>query len=72
MTRLDSYPLPCIEDCVDQVGSAKFVSKFDLIKGYWQVPLTPRVSEIASFTTHTGLYSHTAESAEWPTGSQMN
>lgn len=34
----DSFPLPRIEDCVDQVGSAQFVSKFDLLKGYWQVP----------------------------------
>ena len=25
---------------VDRVGNAKFVSKFDLLKGYWQVPLS--------------------------------
>lgn len=38
----DAYPLPRVEDCVDRVGSAQFVSKFDLLKGYWQVPLTER------------------------------
>ena len=30
VTKPDSFPLPRMEDCVDQVGAAKFVSKFDL------------------------------------------
>ena len=33
ITKPDSYPLPYMEDCVDQVGTVKFVSKFDLFKG---------------------------------------
>lgn len=36
----DCYPLPRNEDYIDQVGGAKFVTKLDLLKGYWQVPLT--------------------------------
>ncbi|KAJ8334441.1 hypothetical protein SKAU_G00400800, partial [Synaphobranchus kaupii] len=40
VTKPDSYPLPHMEDCIDQVGSAKYVSKFNLLKGYWQLPLT--------------------------------
>lgn len=40
ITKPDAFPLPRVEDCVDQVGAAKFVGKFDLLKGYWQVPLT--------------------------------
>uniref|UniRef100_A0A8C5DBJ5 Gypsy retrotransposon integrase-like protein 1 n=1 Tax=Gouania willdenowi TaxID=441366 RepID=A0A8C5DBJ5_GOUWI len=51
VTKADSYPLPRMEDCVDRVGSAKFVTKLDLLKGYWQVPLTPRASEISAFVT---------------------
>ncbi|XDV19793.1 hypothetical protein PO909_025203 [Leuciscus waleckii] len=35
-----------MEDCVDQVGASKFVSKLDLLKGYWQVPLTTRAREL--------------------------
>lgn len=38
------------------MGSAKYVSKFDLLKGYWQVPLTKRAQEIAAFITPSGLY----------------
>ncbi len=51
VTVPDCYPLPRMEDCVDSVGSAKFVSKLDLLKGYWQVPLTPRASDISAFVT---------------------
>lgn len=56
VTKADLFPLPRMEDCIDQVGSAKFVSKFDLLKGYWQVPLTKRAREIAAFVTPSGLY----------------
>lgn len=59
VTKPDSFPLPRIDDCIDQVGAAKFISRFDLLKGYWQVPLSKRAREIAAFTTPTGLYSYT-------------
>ncbi|XP_067261173.1 uncharacterized protein [Chanodichthys erythropterus] len=51
VTVPDSFPLPLMEDCVDNLGSAKFVSKLDLLKGYWQVPLTARASDISAFVT---------------------
>ena len=57
VTKPDAYPLPRMEDCIDQVGSAQFVSKFDLLKGYWQVPLSPRAKKISAFKTPSGLYS---------------
>lgn len=60
VTKPDSFPLPWMEDCVDQVGVAKCVSKFDLLKGYWQVSLSKRAREICAFQTPSGLYSYTA------------
>ncbi|KAL1251972.1 hypothetical protein QQF64_019768 [Cirrhinus molitorella] len=62
ITKPDAFPLPRMDDCVDQVGSAKYVSKFDLLKGYWQVPLTPRAQEITAFITSSGLYSYSVMS----------
>lgn len=44
---------------MDQVGSAKFVSKFELLKGYWQDSLSPRAKQISAFVTSSGLYSYT-------------
>lgn len=32
----DCYPLPRTEDCADWVGGgARYVTKLDLLKGYW-------------------------------------
>lgn len=44
---------------MDQVGAARYVSTFDLLKGYWQVPLTPRTQEISASITPSGLFSYT-------------
>ncbi len=49
VTKPDSFPLPRMEDCVDRVGLAKYVTTLDLLKGYWQVPLSQRASEISAF-----------------------
>lgn len=56
LTRTDSFPLPHVDDCIDQVGQAKFISKIDLMKGYWQVPLTPRAQDISCFVTSRGSF----------------
>lgn len=55
VTKPDSFPLPRMEDCVDKVGAARYVTKLDLLKGYWQVPLTSRASEISAFVTPDAL-----------------
>ena len=57
-TKSDSFPIPRITDCIDQIGNAKFVSTFDMLKGYWQVPLTQRAREISAFVTPSGLYQY--------------
>ncbi|XP_072171900.1 uncharacterized protein [Diadema setosum] len=56
VTKTDSYPLPRLEDCIDQIGNAKFVTKIDLLKGYWQVPLSDEAREISAFVTPDGLF----------------
>ena len=40
-----------MDDCIDSIGPAVFISKLDLLKGYWQVPLTERASDISAFVT---------------------
>ena len=57
-TKSDSFPIPRIADCIDQIGNAKLVSTFDMLKGYWQVPLTQRAREISAFVTLSGLYQY--------------
>ncbi|KAL1275959.1 hypothetical protein QQF64_035582 [Cirrhinus molitorella] len=59
VTKADSFPLPRVEDCVDRVGSSRYVTKLDLLKGYWQVPLTRRASEISAFVTPDAFMQYT-------------
>lgn len=40
-----------MEDFIDTSGDAVYITELDLLKGYWQVPLTPRASEISAFVT---------------------
>ena len=58
ITRTDSYPIPRIEDCIDRIGVSKYVSKLDLLKGYWQVPLTDRTKEISAFVMPDGFFQY--------------
>ncbi len=48
VTKPESFPLPQMEYYVDSVGSASYVSKLNLLNGYWQVPLTACAQEISS------------------------
>ena len=59
ITKKDSYPLPCIDDTLDQLGNAKFFSAMDLISGYWQVELPPSEQEKCAIITSNGLYQPT-------------
>ncbi|XP_076047311.1 uncharacterized protein LOC143028834 [Oratosquilla oratoria] len=49
VTKRDSYPLPRLEECIDRVGGAHFITKLDLLRGYWQVPMTSRAQPISHF-----------------------
>ena len=58
MTKSDTFPIPWMDDCIDRIGRAKYVTKFDLLKGFWQVPLTDRAKEISAFVTPDGLFQY--------------
>ncbi|XP_066959143.1 uncharacterized protein [Macrobrachium rosenbergii] len=55
----DNYPLPLIDQLLDNIGQAKFVSKIDLLKGYYQIPLDENAKLLSAFITPFGLYQYT-------------
>ena len=57
VTKTHSYPIPRIDDCIDKIGKAKYVTKFDLVKGFSQISLSERAKEIPASVTPDGLYS---------------
>ncbi|CAF2775804.1 unnamed protein product [Rotaria sp. Silwood2] len=56
VTIRDAYPIPRIDDTLDSLQEAKFVSTLDLRSGYWQVEMDKNSREKTAFVTHKGLF----------------
>jgi len=52
----DPFPLPRIEDLIDRVGKAKYLTKLDMTRDYWQVPLDDPSVPISAFVTPFGHF----------------
>lgn len=58
LTKTDSYPLPRMDDIIDQLRNAMYVTKVDLLKGYYQIGLTNRAKLISAFVTLDGFFQY--------------
>eukprot|EP00061_Rhincodon_typus_P009220 g32543.t1 len=57
ITKSDSYPIPRLEDCMENVGQATYITKMDLLHSYWQVPFVrEKAKDVSVFVTPNGLY----------------
>ena len=59
VTAMDAYPLPRIEEILDSVGAAAYISTLDLSKGYWQIPVKPEDRDKTAFISPMGLFRFT-------------
>uniref|UniRef100_A0A3Q1GC55 Gypsy retrotransposon integrase-like protein 1 n=1 Tax=Acanthochromis polyacanthus TaxID=80966 RepID=A0A3Q1GC55_9TELE len=58
-SAFDAYPLPRLDDLIERVGQARFITTLDLCKGYWQVPLANSAKPLTAFRTPQGLFQFT-------------
>ena len=56
MTKPDVFPLPRINDLLDQLGKSKFYTTVDLASGYWQIKVHANSQEKNAFATHQSLF----------------
>eukprot|EP00731_Ephydatia_muelleri_P034653 Em0070g9a len=56
VSKTDAYPMPRVDDLLDELGQARFISTLDLTKGYWQVPVEKTAQAKTAFRTPFGLY----------------
>ncbi|GFX97057.1 hypothetical protein TNCV_1997891 [Trichonephila clavipes] len=54
--RTEYFPLPNIEERVEKVSAAKFITVLDLSKGYWQIHLSKTAQRYAAFCTSFDTY----------------
>ena len=55
----DAEPMPTADEIFAQLSGCNYFSKFDLSKGYWQVPMKDSDKDVTAFTTHRGLFRFT-------------
>ena len=58
-TVADKYPMPRIEELVDKVGGAKYITVIDLTKGFYQIPMTDAAQRKSAFQTPYGHFEFT-------------
>ncbi|UYV63096.1 hypothetical protein LAZ67_2003113 [Cordylochernes scorpioides] len=56
ITKKDVYPLPRVDDALDNLSGARYYSSMDLRTGYWQIEVDEHDREKTAFITPDGLY----------------
>ena len=58
LSKVDPYPIPRIDDLIDRLGQARYLTTLDLARSYWQVPMD-LASKKTAFITPQGLFQFT-------------
>ncbi len=58
-TCRDLFPMPLVEDVIDQLGKSTWFTALDLQSGFWQIQMAPEDMKKTALITKTGLYDWT-------------
>ena len=56
VAEADAYPMPRVDDIIDSLGGARYLTTLDLAHGYWQVPVEVDSRSRTAFATPYGLF----------------
>ena len=59
VSKKDAYPIPDIQDALDNLRGSQYFATIDLLSGYWQLGMTDRAKERFAFCTRRGLFHFT-------------
>lgn len=49
VSTFNAFPMPQVEDMLEKIGQAQFISTLNLTKGYWQIPMAVADKESTTF-----------------------
>ena len=58
VTVKDAFPIPRIEECLDTLAKATYISTLNLASGYWQLEVAEEDRHKTAFITRHGLFEH--------------
>ncbi|KAL0149347.1 hypothetical protein M9458_055385 [Cirrhinus mrigala] len=58
VSDFDGYPMPRVDELLERLGRARYITTLDLTKGYWQVPLTAEAKPKTAFSTPSGHWQY--------------
>ena len=56
VTVFDPEPIPNADEIFAKLAGSKYYSKFDLTKGYWEIPMCNEDKDLTTFICHRGLF----------------
>ena len=56
VTKPDPFPMLRVDELIDRIGMARYITIFDLTKGYYQIPVHQDSIEKTTFVTPVGKY----------------
>ncbi|CAJ0960675.1 unnamed protein product [Ranitomeya imitator] len=68
VSKFDAYPMPRVDELIERLGPARYITTLDLTKGYWQIPMAQEAKEKTAFF-YTRWMLPVCPDAIWPTGS---
>ncbi|MBW0578075.1 hypothetical protein O181_117790, partial [Austropuccinia psidii MF-1] len=58
-TNADRYPIPRIPHALDELAKAKYITKMDCMKGFYQIGVKPNSMKLLRIIFHMGIYEYT-------------
>ena len=58
VSEFDAYPMPRVDELIESLGNARFITTLDLTKGYWQVPMSTGSKAKTAFATPGGFWQY--------------